>query len=88
MGTRFTHNLKELDSNHVSIAGGKGASLGELIRAGVSMPQGFVVTSQAFDAFINMVDQEGRVKAIFKRLDSREMTTGQAAWPGLHRGRA
>ena len=79
MGNRFTYNLNELNSTHVSIAGGKGASLGELIRAGVSVPPGFVVTSQAFDAFMNAADQEGRVEALFQSLDSAEMTVGQVA---------
>ena len=79
MVPRFTHNLKDLNSTHVSIAGGKGASLGELIQAGVSVPLGFVVTSQAFDAFLGAADQEGQVEAIFQKLGTGEMTAGQAA---------
>ena len=79
MKKRFTKNLKELNLTHVSIAGGKGASLGELIRAGVSVPPGIVVTSDAFNAFIQAADQHGHMKTILKRLDSSEMTPWQAA---------
>ena len=79
MKSRFTYNLNELNSSHVSIAGGKGASLGELIRAGVPVPPGFVVTSHAFEVFMNAADQERRVEAIFNKLDLGEMTVGQAA---------
>ncbi len=38
----------ELSKNDVSIAGGKGANLGELVRAGAPVPEGFVVTAQAY----------------------------------------
>ena len=79
MENRFTHNLNELSSRHVSIAGGKGASLRELIRSGVSVPPGFVVTSHAFDAFMNAADQEGRVEAIFKKLNLGKMMVEEAA---------
>ena len=75
----FTTSLNELDSSQVLLAGGKGASLGELMRAGVSVPPGFVVTSQAFDAFMKAADQEGRVNAIFQQLSRGKMTSKQAA---------
>ncbi len=38
----------DLDRNDVALAGGKGASLGELCRAQVRVPPGFVVTTEAF----------------------------------------
>ena len=79
MGRPFTYNLKELSSAHVSIAGGKGASLGELIRAGVSVPRGFVITSYAFNAFMDVADQERQGEAIFKKFDSGEITAWQTA---------
>ena len=79
VGSPFTTSLNELDSTQVSLAGGKGASLGELMRAGVSVPPGFVVTSQAFDAFMKVADQKERVDAIFQKLNTGEMTSKQAA---------
>jgi len=43
-------------------AGGKGASLGELTRAGITVPPGFVVTMSAFEAALAAVDPGGRVR--------------------------
>ena len=40
--------LEGLDRNDLSVAGGKGANLGELIRAGLRVPRGFVVTTEAY----------------------------------------
>lgn len=36
----------------VAVAGGKGANLGELVRAGLPVPPGFVVPTDAYDAFV------------------------------------
>ena len=44
--------LGDLSATDLSIAGGKGANLGELIRAGFGVPDGFVVTTAAYDAFV------------------------------------
>jgi pyruvate, water dikinase len=38
----------ELGKDSVSVAGGKGANLGELTGAGFSVPPGFVVTAPAY----------------------------------------
>jgi pyruvate,water dikinase len=44
--------LHEFRRGDVTIAGGKGANLGELIRAGFTVPAGFVVTTTAYDCFV------------------------------------
>ena len=44
--------LGELRATDLDIAGGKGANLGELVRAGFPVPDGFVVTTAAYDAFV------------------------------------
>jgi pyruvate,water dikinase len=48
----------------VSAAGGKGASLGELLRAGIRVPDGFVVTTAAFRAAVAALDLGVRVAAL------------------------
>ena len=40
--------LKAFGSTDLAVAGGKGANLGELIQAGLPVPDGFVVTTQAY----------------------------------------
>jgi phosphohistidine swiveling domain-containing protein len=41
--------LRRLDARALPMAGGKGANLGELIRAGLPVPEGFCVTTGAYD---------------------------------------
>jgi len=45
--------FKELTKKSVAIAGGKGASLGEMTKAKLPVPPGLVVLAQAFDNFLN-----------------------------------
>ena len=42
--------LSALGAQDLSVAGGKGANLGELIRAGFPVPDGFVITTDAYAA--------------------------------------
>jgi len=44
--------FEELTKADIPIAGGKGANLGEMIRAGIPVPPGFVVTAEAYKEFI------------------------------------
>jgi rifampicin phosphotransferase len=48
----YTVRLDEVSKNHIALAGGKGANLGELSRAGLPVPPGYVVTTRAYDAFV------------------------------------
>jgi len=48
--TRAVIPLRELGAGDLERAGGKGANLGELIRAGLPVPGGFVVTTDAYAA--------------------------------------
>ncbi len=54
----------DLSTADVALAGGKGASLGEMTKAGIPVPPGFVVLTNAFDQFMvttgigEMIDQE------------------------------
>ena len=58
--------LEEVGKNDLSVVGGKGASLGEMINIGVPVPGGFAVTAQAFRDFIN---RAGIAKKLFEALD-------------------
>src|SRR5690349_24102466 len=41
--------LTYFDHGSLALAGGKGANLGELIKAGFEVPPGFVITTSAYD---------------------------------------
>ena len=58
--------LEEVGKNDLSTVGGKGASLGEMIKIGVPVPGGFAVTAQAFRDFIN---RAGIAKELFEALN-------------------
>src|ERR1700710_1964714 len=45
----------------VPSVGGKGASLGELLRAGIRVPDGFVVTTAAFRQAVENLDAQGDI---------------------------
>jgi phosphohistidine swiveling domain-containing protein len=48
----YTKRFEEIGKDDVALAGGKGANLGELNRAGLPVPAGFVLTTTAYDAFV------------------------------------
>jgi pyruvate,water dikinase len=54
----------DIGRDDVSAAGGKGASLGELIRAGIRVPDGFVVTTAAFRSVVAALELGPRVAAL------------------------
>ena len=62
----FTKRFKELSRRDADIAGGKGASLGEMTQAGIAVPPGFVVLSGAFEKFID----EQEISADCEHLES------------------
>ncbi len=47
-------SFKEVDKDSVAIVGGKGANLGEMTKAGLPVPPGFVTTSDAYFAFVKV----------------------------------
>jgi hypothetical protein len=52
MGKKWIKFFNEINSGDVILAGGKGANLGELVRAGFSVPPGFCVTTEAYVYFL------------------------------------
>ena len=53
--------------------GGKGGSLGELTQAGIAVPPGFVVTTSAFEAFLEAIEARAPVRAKVEALDPQDM---------------
>ena len=56
----------------VAIAGGKGANLGEMARAGLPVPPGFVITPAAFLAVLEETGIRHRLLALFKAVDTED----------------
>ena len=53
---RFVVSLGDLDQDDLATAGGKAANLGQLVRAGFPVPDGFVVTTDAYATVIQPLD--------------------------------
>ncbi len=56
--SKYIYPLNEIRKTDVSSAGGKGANLGEMVYAGIPVPTGAVLSSAAYDLFIenNRID--------------------------------
>jgi len=66
---KFFKNIKKTD---VEIAGGKGASLGEMSGAGIAVPPGFVVLANACDRFVEETNLNGEIKARLSEVDPED----------------
>ncbi len=71
----FTKNFIEIDKRNVNLAGGKGASLGEMVQAGMPIPHGFIILSTAFDEFIKEADLTQKIDDALHKVDHREIHT-------------
>ena len=59
----FIKTFNQINKKSVDIAGGKGASLGEMTAAGLPIPPGFIITAQAFDRFLEETDLLQEIEA-------------------------
>lgn len=61
--------FRELHNTDVAIAGGKGASLGEMYNAGMPIPPGFVITAEAFKKYITKTKIDTKIYGILNGLN-------------------
>lgn len=71
----FTKPFSEIGRNDASTAGGKGASLGEMTQAGIPVPPGFVLLSDAFERFLQEAGLVAEIEAILHTVSVKEMHT-------------
>ncbi len=65
----FVKWFSELNKDSGSVAGGKGANLGEMYNMKVPVPPGFVVTAQAYDYFIEKAGIKDEMNKLLENLD-------------------
>jgi len=58
--------LEEVDGSMHDLVGGKAAGLGELIKAGIPVPPGFVVTSEAYKRFVRETGIDKFIQKVLK----------------------
>src|SRR4030042_2153477 len=61
--------FSQVDKEDVPLVGGKGANLGELYKLGISIPNGFIITSQAYFENIKRSGTLDRIKGILYDVD-------------------
>ena len=69
MGDNYIAWLSDLSKKDLSIAGGKGANLGEMFNSKFPVPQAFVVTTDAFYLFLKKTKIEDEIKLILNKID-------------------
>ena len=69
----FTKPFQQLSKKDVKIAGGKGASLGEMTQAKIPVPPGFVVLASAFERFLEKTDINMEIEAMWKRINIKDV---------------
>jgi pyruvate,water dikinase len=61
--------FKEISKDDIPLVGGKAANLGELVRAGIPVPNGFAVTSKAYFDFLKKSALREKIKIELTDLD-------------------
>jgi pyruvate, water dikinase len=61
--------LSEISKTDVTLVGGKGANLGEMFNAKFPVPQAFIVTTQAYDFFIDASGLKQKIDEILLKID-------------------
>jgi len=72
-------HFKDLSKKDVALAGGKGASLGEMTKAGLPVPPGFVVLAECFDRFCEETEITADIEAILKKVNHRDTNSVETA---------
>ena len=71
----FIKNFSQISNKDVAIAGGKGASLGEMTKAELPVPGGFVVLAGAFDRFLEETEIEADIEALLKKVNHKDVNS-------------
>jgi len=69
---KYVLDFKKISKKDVNLAGGKGASLGEMTKAAVPVPPGFVLLATAFDRFLEETDLLQQIDAELKKINYKD----------------
>lgn len=72
---RYILPFSKISKNDVEIAGGKGASLGELAKSRFSVPPGFVVLAPAFERFLRETDINIEIDAALNKVNYQDINS-------------
>jgi pyruvate,water dikinase len=72
---KYTLNFEEVSKASLPVVGGKNASLGEMIGAGIRVPPGFAVTTDSYLSFITETGIKGEVFKILSEVNPEDVTS-------------
>ena len=84
MAETLIKNFIKISKVDTEIAGGKGASLGEMIQANIPVPDGFVILSNAFDRFIEETDLNIEIDTVLDEVNIKEVHTVENVSEKIH----
>jgi len=73
MKYKYTQDFKDIDSTSLGIAGGKGANLGEMTKAGFPVPPGFIINTDAYSDFVNSYSEMDLIYNKLKNIKSEDL---------------
>ncbi|MDO8443936.1 MAG: PEP/pyruvate-binding domain-containing protein [bacterium] len=72
-------NFSKLGKGNAGIAGGKGASLGEMTSAGIPVPPGFVILAESFEQFLRENQIEADIDSILSKVNQKDINSVDGA---------
>jgi pyruvate, water dikinase len=75
----YTVDLQDVSDSDLPLVGGKAGKLGELIRQGLPVPPGFVITTEAYQAFVDATILRTEIPAALGSIHSDQPETVDAA---------
>ena len=69
---KFVLWFDEVGKEDIPLVGGKGANLGELKKAGIPVPNGFIMTSAAYYYFLDQTKLQKRIAQLLKGLNPED----------------
>jgi pyruvate,water dikinase len=64
--------FRDINKDDTKLVGTKGTNLGELTNAGLNVPPGFVITTNAYFDFLKSTDLAGKIKGLLKKIDPND----------------
>jgi len=75
MTIKFILQFSKISKSDTHLAGGKGASLGEIAGAGFSVPPGFVILASAFERFLQETDINIEIEAALDKVNYQDINS-------------
>ncbi len=71
--------LEEVSESDLPLVGGKASKLGELVRRGLPIPPGFVVTTELYQAFVDATELKSEIPDALRSIDPNDSATVERA---------